>query len=85
MGDEIDWSSDTGWDTNAQSELNNYMTSQGYEEVQPFQNVSTTGDTTSGNMYGSSMFSGSDLAKLFKDSPLLQTLGAAGMGKLALV
>jgi lysophospholipase L1-like esterase len=83
MGDEIDWSSDTGWDTNAQSELNNYMTSQGYEEVQPFQNVSTTGDTTSGNMYGSSMFSGSDLAKLFKDSPLLQTLGAAGMGKLA--
>ena len=84
MGDEIDWSSDTGWDTNAQSELNNYMTSQGYEEVQPFQNVSTTGDTTSGNMYGnSSMFSGSDLAKLFKDSSLLKTLGAVGVGKLA--
>jgi len=30
-----------------------------------------------------SLFSGSDLAKLFKDSPLLQTLGAAGLGKLA--
>ena len=84
MGDEIDWSSDTGWDTNAQSELNNYMTSQGYEDVQPWQNVSTTGDTTSGNMYGnSSMFSGSDLAKLFKDSSLLKTLGAVGVGKLA--
>ena len=83
MGDEIDWSNDTGWDTNAQSELNNYMTSQGYEDVQPWQNVSTTGDTTSGNMYGSSMFSGSDLAKLFKDSSLLKTLGAVGVGKLA--
>ena len=29
------------------------------------------------------MFSGSDLAKLFAGSPLLQTLGAAGMSKLA--
>jgi len=29
------------------------------------------------------MFSGSDLAKLFAGSPLLQTLGAAGLGKLA--
>lgn len=32
---------------------------------------------------GSSFFSGADLTKLFKDSPLLQTLGAVGLGKLA--
>jgi len=32
---------------------------------------------------GSSLFSGAELAKLFKDSPLLKTLGAVGIGKLA--
>lgn len=32
---------------------------------------------------GSSLFSGADLARLFKDSPLLKTLGAVGIGKLA--
>jgi hypothetical protein len=81
---QVDWSVDDSGYATAGAELNDYMTSQGYEDVQPWQNVSTTGDTTSGNMYGnSSLFSGSDLAKLFKDSPLLQTLGAVGMGKLA--
>jgi hypothetical protein len=35
------------------------------------------------NSNSSNMFSGSDLAKLFAGSPLLQTLGAAGMSKLA--
>jgi hypothetical protein len=83
MGDEIDWSVDDSGHATAGAELRDYMTSQGYEDVQPWQNVSTTGDTTSGNMYGSSMFSGSDLAKLFKDSSLLKTLGAVGVGKLA--
>jgi hypothetical protein len=81
---QVDWSVDDSGYATAGAELNDYMTSQGYEDVRPWQNVSTTGDTTSGNMYGnSSLFSGSDLAKLFKDSPLLQTLGAVGMGKLA--
>jgi hypothetical protein len=32
---------------------------------------------------GSSLFSGAELARLFKDSPLLKTLGAVGIGKLA--
>ncbi len=39
-----------------------------------------SGDLNSG---GSSLFSGADLARLFKDSPLLKTLGAVGIGKLA--
>jgi len=38
------------------------------------------GDLNSG---GSGLFSGADLAKLFAGSPLLKTLGAVGMGKLA--
>jgi hypothetical protein len=41
-------------------------------------------DLNSGSNTGiGGMFSGSDLAKLFAGSPLLQTLGAAGLGKLA--
>jgi hypothetical protein len=39
-----------------------------------------SGDLNSG---GSSLFSGADLAKLFAGSPLLKTLGAVGIGKLA--
>lgn len=47
-----------------------------------------TGGTAYASDLGSSvgasgLFSGSDLAKLFAGSPLLQTLGAAGLGKLA--
>jgi hypothetical protein len=49
--DEINWD-DSGWDDIARAELTDY--NKGYEEVQPWQNVSTTGDTTSGNMYGGS-------------------------------
>lgn len=47
-------------------------------------NTGGTGYSSDINANGvGSLFSGSDLAKLFKDSPLLQTLGAAGLGKLA--
>ena len=47
-------------------------------------NAGGTGYSSDINANGvGSLFSGSDLAKLFKDSPLLQTLGAAGLGKLA--
>ena len=86
--DEIDWSVD---DTNFDSYSTDggtigYGDDVGYsdtgEEVQDWQNVSTTGDTTSGNM-----FEGTDLTKLFEKSPvlknLLKTMGAAGIGSLA--
>jgi len=88
MGDEIDWSVD---DTNFDSYSTDggtigYGDDVGYsdtgEDVQSWQNVSTTGDTTSGNMFNTS-----DLTKLFEKSPvlsgLLKTLGAAGIGSLA--
>ena len=96
MAGEIDWSiDDGGFDANTQRELDAYLQDGGTigygddvgysdtgEEVQDWQNVSTTGDTTSGNM-----FAGADLAKLFEKSPvlsgLLKTLGAAGIGSLA--
>jgi hypothetical protein len=84
----IDWSVD---DTNFDSYSTDggtigYGDDVGYsdtgEEVQDWQNVSTTGDTTSGNM-----FEGADLTKLFEKSPvlsgLLKTMGAAGIGSLA--
>ena len=87
---EIDWSvDDTNFDSYSMGdEPVGYGDDVGYsdtgEEIPSWANVSTTGDTTSGNMYGNSgLFSSADLAKLFKDSPLLQTLGAAGLGKLA--
>jgi hypothetical protein len=86
--DEIDWSVD---DTNFDSYSTDggtigYGDDVGYsdtgEEVQNWQNVSTTGDTTSGNMFDTS-----DLTKLFEKSPvlknLLKTMGAAGIGSLA--
>lgn len=85
---EIDWSADDlDWGTGVTGgETIGYGDDVGYsdtgEEVQPWQNVSTTGDTTSGNA-----FSTSDLESLFKESPvlkgLLKTLGAAGIGSLA--
>jgi hypothetical protein len=84
----IDWSVD---DTNFDSYSTDggtigYGDDVGYsdtgEDVQSWQNVSTTGDTTSGNMFDTS-----DLTKLFEKSPalkgLLKTLGAAGIGSLA--
>jgi len=86
--DEIDWSVD---DTNFDSYSTDggtigYGDDVGYsdtgEEIQPWQNVSTTGDTTSGTA-----FNASELTKLFEKSPvlsgLLKTLGAAGIGSLA--
>jgi len=94
--DEIDWSiDDGGFDANTQRELDAYLQGGGTigygddvgysdtgEEVQNWQNVSTTGDTTSGNM-----FPASDFMKLLEKSPvlsgLLKTMGAAGIGSLA--
>ena len=45
--------------------------------------INPGGTAYSGDLNTNSMFSSSDLAKLFAGSPLLQTLGAAGLGKLA--
>lgn len=86
--DEIDWSVD---DTNFDSYSTDggtigYGDDVGYsntgEEIQPWQNVSTTGDTTSGTA-----FNVSELTKLLEKSPvfsgLLKTLGAAGIGSIA--
>jgi hypothetical protein len=83
MTDEIDWSvDDSGYDT-AGSELDSYLQGGGY-----FGNPADDG-TTAGisdqiaDLGSSGFFSGADLAKLFAGSPLLKTLGAAGLGKLA--
>jgi len=52
------------------------------EEVPSWANVSTTGDTTSGNMFNTS-----DLAKFFRNNPTMagiaKVLGSVGAGKLA--
>lgn len=83
MGDEIDWSvDDSGYDT-AGSELDNYLQSGGYYANDAVADDGTTAGINAQIANQSSLFSSSDLAKLFKDSPLLQTLGAVGMGKLA--
>lgn len=85
MGDEIDWSvDDSGYDTAGQ-ELNDYLQSGGYYANDVVADDGTTADINSqiANLGSSGFFSGSDLAKLFAGSPLLQTLGAAGLGKLA--
>lgn len=85
MGDEIDWSvDDSGYDTAGQ-ELNDYLQSGGYYAGDAVADDGTTAGINDqiSNLGGSGFFSGSDLAKLFAGSPLLQTLGAAGMGKLA--
>ena len=84
MGDEIDWSvGETGYDSGSQGELDNYLQSGGYYANDAVADDGTTAGINAQIANQSSLFSGSDLAKLFKDSPLLQTLGAAGMGKLA--
>ena len=85
MGDEIDWSvDDSGYDTAGQ-ELNDYLQSGGYYAGDAVADDGTTAGINDqiSNLGGSGFFSGSDLAKLFAGSPLLQTLGAAGLGKLA--
>lgn len=85
MGDEIDWSvDDSGYDTAGQ-ELNDYLQSGGYYAGTAVADDGTTAGINDqiSNLGGSGFFSGSDLAKLFAGSPLLQTLGAAGLGKLA--
>jgi hypothetical protein len=86
MGDEIDWSvGETGYDSGSQGELDNYLQSGGYYANDVVADDGTTAgiDSQIANLGSSGLFSSSDLAKLFKDSPLLQTLGAAGLGKLA--
>jgi hypothetical protein len=90
--DEINWD-DSGWDNIARAELDDYL--RGSEEVQPWQNVSTTGDTTSGDMYGTSGTYGSDtsglsgvLKSLFGDDKGgwdLLKLGALGGGLAGLL
>jgi hypothetical protein len=78
MGDEIDLSNPDYSDYGGTTDTTSYNS-----------DGSTNSDGTaySSNLGSSSnaggFFSGSDLAKLFAGSPLLQTLGAAGMGKLA--
>jgi hypothetical protein len=83
MADEIDWSvDDSGYDT-AGSELDSYLQGGGYYANDAVADDGTTAGINSQITNQSNLFSSSDLAKLFKDSPLLQTLGAAGLGKLA--
>jgi hypothetical protein len=84
MGDEIDWSvGETGYDSGSQGELDNYLQSGGYYANDAVADDGTTAGINAQIANQSSLFSSSDLAKLFKDSPLLQTLGAAGLGNLA--
>lgn len=84
MADEIDWSvDDSGYDT-AGSELDNYLQSGGYYANDVVADDGTTaGINAQIANQSNGLFSNTDLAKLFANSPLLQTLGAAGMGKLA--
>ena len=85
MDDEIDWSVDnSGYDT-AGSELDSYLQGGGYYANDYVADDGTTAgiDSQIANLGGSGFFSGSDLAKLFTNSPLLKTLGAAGVSKLA--
>jgi hypothetical protein len=80
---DIDWSvDDSGYDT-AGSELDSYLQGGGYYANDAVADDGTTTGINSQIANQSNFFSGSDLAKLFKDSPLLQTLGAVGLGKLA--
>jgi hypothetical protein len=82
---DIDWSvDDSGYDT-AGSELDNYLQSGGYYANDVVADDGTTAGINAqiANQGSNGFFSGSDLAKLFAGSPLLQTLGAAGLGKLA--
>lgn len=85
MAGEIDWSvDDSGYDTAGQ-ELNDYLQSGGYYADTAVADDGTTAGINAqiASPSSSGFFSGSDLAKLFAGSPLLQTLGAAGLGKLA--
>ena len=45
--------------------------------------INTEGTAYASDLAPGGLFSGTDLAKLFAGSPLLKTLGAAGLGKLA--
>jgi hypothetical protein len=85
MGDEIDYSMDNIDYSTAGSELDNYLQNGGYYANDVVADDGTTAGVNNqiSNLGGSGFFSGSDLAKLFAGSPLLQTLGAAGLGKLA--
>ena len=83
--DEIDWSvDDSGYDT-AGSELDSYLKDGGYYANDVVADDGTTAGISDqiANLGSSGLFSGADLAKLFAGSPLLKTLGAAGLGKLA--
>lgn len=78
MAGEIDWSADPIYSDYGDGDTTSYNSDGTINE----DGTAYSSDSSfSGNIGG--LFSGSDLAKLFKDSPLLQTLGAVGIGKLA--
>jgi len=78
MGDEIDLSNPDYSDYGGTTDTTSYNS----DGSTNYDGTAYSSDLGSSFNVGS-LFSGSDLAKLFKDSPLLQTLGAAGLGKLA--
>ena len=78
MGDEIDLSNPDYSDYGGTTDTTSYNSDGSIN----YDGTAYSSDLGSG-FNTSNFFSGSDLAKLFKDSPLLQTLGAAGLGKLA--
>jgi hypothetical protein len=81
MADEFDWSTDPTYSDYGGTPDTTSYNSDGTT------NEGGTGysfDLNSGSDSGiGGLFSGTDLAKLFAGSPLLKTLGAAGLGKLA--
>jgi len=81
MGDEFDWSADPTYsDYGGSADTTSYNSDGTINEG----GTAYSGDVNFGSDYGiSGLFSGTDLAKLFAGSPLLKTLGAAGLGKLA--
>ena len=78
MGDEIDLSNPDYSDYGGTTDTTSYNS----DGSTNYDGTAYSSDLGSSSNTGG-FFSGSDLAKLFAGSPLLQTLGAAGLGKLA--
>jgi len=86
MGDEIDWSiGETGYDSDSQGELDNYLQGGGYYVDSAVADDGTTEAIE--KQIAESNFGTSDFTKLLEQSPvfknLLKTLGAASVGSLA--
>jgi hypothetical protein len=81
LADEFDWSTDPTYsDYGGTPDTTSYNSDGTTNEGGTGYSV----DLNSGSDSGiGGLFSGTDLAKLFAGSPLLKTLGAAGLGKLA--